>query len=318
MNDDKEIALFKKMIDLRHVAEDFGFLIDEKKSSQNSHFYVRDRQKIVLSRQPNGHWTFFSVGEDRAGSVIDFVQMQTGKNLGHVRKYLRTFLSNSAPALEISFPLAQVVSFSSPASEIKIEPVEKFQAHSYLLDHRRISFSTLFDPRFDEQICRDKRNNIVFPHRNSAGEIVGGEVKNKFFTGFMRGGKRALWRSNNFSIAETAVVCESAIDCLSYCQIFADEDHDRSVAFVSTGGTLSNLQKEILGQEFSRECRKKIIIASDGDLAGEQLALPGLMCLLRTNPGASPGRGLCCEEVSRFRPSGFSLRLTESEILASF
>jgi hypothetical protein len=279
MNDDKEIELFKRMIDLRQVVEDFGFLLDEKKSSPNSHFYVRDRQKIVLSRQPNGHWTFFSVGEDRAGSVIDFVQMQTGKNIGHARKYLRTFLSNSVPALEISFPIAQVVSFSSPAAKTKIESVEKFQAHSYLLDHRRISFSTLFDPRFDEQICRDKRNNVVFPHRNSAGEIVGGEVKNKFFTGFMRGGRRAIWRSNNFSIAETVVVCESAIDCLSYCQIFADDDPDRQRAYISTGGTLSNLQKEMLGQEFSRECRKKIIIATDGDLAGEQLAV-SLMSLV--------------------------------------
>ena len=279
MNDDKEIELLKKMIDLRQVAEDFGFLLDEKKSSPNSHFYVRDRQKIVLSRQPNGHWTFFSVGEDRAGSVIDFVQMQTGKNIGHARKYLRTFLSNAVPALEISFPIARVVSFSSPAPEKKLEPLEKFQAHAYLLDHRRISFSTLFDPRFDEQISRDKRNNVVFPHRDFLGEIVGGEVKNKFFTGFMRAGKRALWRSNNFSIAETVVVCESAIDCLSYCQIFADEDHDRSVAFVSTGGTLSKLQIEILGQEFSRECRKKIIIATDGDLAGEQLAV-SLMSLV--------------------------------------
>jgi 5S rRNA maturation endonuclease (ribonuclease M5) len=273
MNDDKEIELFKKMIDLRQVVEDFGFLLDEKKSSQNSHFYMRDRQKIVLSKQQNRHWTFFSVGEDRAGSIIDFVQMQTGKNLGQVRKYLRTFLSNSAPTLEISFPIARVVSFSSPATEKKLELLEKFQAHAYLLEQRRISFSTLFDPRFDEQICRDKRNNVVFPHRNSAGEIVGGEVKNKFFTGFMRGGRRALWKSNNFSIAETVVVCESAIDCLSYCQIFADDDPDRQRAYISTGGTLSNLQKEMLGQEFSRECRKKIIVATDNDLAGEQLAV---------------------------------------------
>jgi hypothetical protein len=34
MNDDKEIELFKKMIDLRQVAEDFGFLLDEKNRVQ--------------------------------------------------------------------------------------------------------------------------------------------------------------------------------------------------------------------------------------------------------------------------------------------
>ena len=51
-----------------------------------------DGDKIVIAKNENGDWIYFSVrdGGDN-GTVIDFIQKRTGENLGQVRKTLRAW-----------------------------------------------------------------------------------------------------------------------------------------------------------------------------------------------------------------------------------
>src|SRR5436190_7923745 len=54
--------------------------------------------KIIIRRDVAGHWTYFSVRDDRDnGSVIDFLQRRRSLTLAGVRKELRSWLHEGRP-----------------------------------------------------------------------------------------------------------------------------------------------------------------------------------------------------------------------------
>jgi hypothetical protein len=105
-NSDLELDAFKREIDLRQFAVSLGYGIDRRESWRGSTVLRRGGDKIVVKRNGNGHYLFFSVRDDNDhGTIIDFVKGRQNLNLGAVRKVLRPWIGRPAtptriPALE--------------------------------------------------------------------------------------------------------------------------------------------------------------------------------------------------------------------------
>ena len=105
INQDCELDAFKREIDLRQFAESLGYQIDRRESWRGSAVLRCGADKIVVKRNGNGHYVFFSLrDDDDNGTVIDFVQRRQHLSLGAVRQVLRPWIgrSASAPQLPVS------------------------------------------------------------------------------------------------------------------------------------------------------------------------------------------------------------------------
>ncbi len=115
------------------------------------------------------------------------------------------------------------------------------------------------------------RGNVLFAHRDDAGELTGFELKNRGFTRFAPGGTKSAWQSGVQADDRFAVVTESAIDALSYHQLHRERG-DRS-RYLSTAGAPGRTQLTILGRVFSNlPPGVTVVAAADADEAGRKLA----------------------------------------------
>jgi hypothetical protein len=74
MNPDSELDAFKREIDLRQFAASFGYEMDRRASWRGSTVLRRGGDKIVVKRNRNGHYVFFSVrDESDHGTIVDFL-----------------------------------------------------------------------------------------------------------------------------------------------------------------------------------------------------------------------------------------------------
>jgi hypothetical protein len=86
MNHDSELDAFKQEIDLRQFAVSLGYEIDRRESWRGSTVLRRGADKIVVKRNGNGHYVFFSLRDDSDnGTIIDFLQRRRSLSLGTIR-----------------------------------------------------------------------------------------------------------------------------------------------------------------------------------------------------------------------------------------
>ena len=275
MKRNEELDQFKSKINLVEYAQNNGYEIDQKKSSTNCIVLKDNRgdKLLVGLDKKDNHYFYYSLkNETDKGSIIDFIQKRKNLNLGEVRKELRPWLNNNysptyKPSKKPSIKL-------TPTSKDRYQIVAQFESFATINNHpylnqRGISQDTLDDPRFKGTIYLDNRNNAVFPHKDREG-ICGYELRNHNFKGFSSGGTKGLWVSNSSSNDEKLVVCESPLDCLSYHQLFPDDQ----TRYFATSGTLGEKQKDLLRTAFENIDQKKgeIIIATDRDVAGKEIA----------------------------------------------
>ena len=75
MSDDQELESFTTQIDPRTYAADQGYALDRRESWRGSSVMRHTRDKLVVKRDHDGHYVYFSVRDDRDnGSIIDFLQ----------------------------------------------------------------------------------------------------------------------------------------------------------------------------------------------------------------------------------------------------
>lgn len=266
-----ELDRFKSEISLIDFAQiEFGYELIKKESSASSKILKCGGDKIIVTRQ-DGHDVYFSTGDDRDnGSIIDFLQKRKNVNLGQVRKQLRAWL-----------PGAKRPDFKRPerppvhAQEVTkdragvIQMWEQMRPYngSYLTRKRGIDPSIIRE--FD--VKQDSHGNACFAHKDHSG-ITGWESKNNGFTGFAIGGDRRItWNRIDDEPLKKLVICEAAIDAMSYCQL----RHEPGTGYMSTSGTqFSPEQREQLGQLLAKAAGMgaKIVLAMDADAAGERMA----------------------------------------------
>jgi hypothetical protein len=272
MHDD-ELHRFKSDIHLaEYAAERYGYQRDRRESSARSHVlrHTSSGDKIVVRQDDDGHWTYFSVRDDRDhGTIVDFVR-QRGRHpsLGSVRQELRQWLGTARPVPEYAAPPVRRDPGISPADAFLAARVADTCAY---LAGRGLRSETLRDPRFAGTWRLDARGNVLFVHRGEDDVITGFEIKNRGFTGFAPGGTKSAWRSAVRDGDRALVVTESAIDALSHHQLHPEARS--TTRYLSTAGQPSPSQMDLLDRVFARlPFDTTVVAAVDSDAAGRDLA----------------------------------------------
>ncbi len=269
-SDDQELEQFKRMNLPDFAAKYYGFERDKQSSSENSFAMKRGNEKVVFKKNPNGHWAFFSVNQGgmqgRAGTIMDFVMWQENNpNFGKARQVIRGHVSPS------SFPIAPAQILPQPAvqfdyTELSARWSQMKHYPGYLSAQRGLTPDTI--ARFRDHIRLDDHGNTVFRHDDEHG-ITGWEVKNRNFTGFAAGGKKALFACQIGGPGEppNIIIAESAIDAMSYYQ----QRHAPGL-YISFGGKLTDKQTKLLADTLARYPNAQVLIATDADPPGEEYA----------------------------------------------
>jgi hypothetical protein len=143
--------------------------LDRRESWPGSTVLRRGGDKIVVKRNHNGHYVFFSVRDDRdPGTIIDFVQRRQHGNLGAVRQMLRPWIDRPAAAL----PWLAKLEPTGPDRmrvEREYQRMRDAPRHPYLEYDRCLPAALLRAPRFAGRVRIDRRGNAVFPHFDGAG-----------------------------------------------------------------------------------------------------------------------------------------------------
>ena len=266
---DLKLERFKTDINLVEYAGSCGYALLKQESSRNSAVMKSaDGEKIIIARNTNGHWMYFSVHDDRDnGTIVDFVlQRKAANNLGRVKLELSDWVEGRGevdtgqealrlPLVPISRDRQGVLKRFSSMSPVSYHPY---------LTARGLTESLLSLPPFHRKVVIDDRRNAVFPHEDEEG-LCGYEMKNKGFTGFASGGVKGLWSSHPQSGDTDLVIAESAIDALSYAALF-----QRPAVYVSTAGAWNPKTPTLLQAKTSLLPKDgKIILAFDHDPQGK-------------------------------------------------
>lgn len=273
----KELSRFKIIINLVEYIASKGFQLDKNKSSKRTSVMRREDEKVLVSTQDNGFGFFVDVRSGKGGTIIDFCQRETGKNLGQVRQELRSFAAMPTPEITYAKPEPKP---SKEEQEKKLkeekEQAERLIQSSYL-EFRHIQ-DMLNDQRFRDRVYTDQYGNVCFPHFNDNG-FSGFEKKNFGYSSFTASGEKGLWFSDKPVDCKQIVICESAIDALSHAQLHPDNN----AGYVSMAGQLSHEQEKLINELIERNSDKQILLAFDNDEKGHQYAND----ILERHPGCT-------------------------------
>lgn len=278
---DDELERFKCEVNLTELAASYGYLlVDRQRSAAGTRrgsiaASVSMRQpgtddKIVIRRDLDRHWTYFSVSDDRDnGTVVDFLQRRHARGLGAVRKELRAWLKEDRPRLPVQLFRPDVRIQACDQEAVGAAYARARADGSRYLEERHIGRAIESDPRFASRFRVDVRGNVLFPHADpETGLIVGFEIKNTTFTGFATGGRKTFWMSEIQPDDDRLVIVEGAIDALSYHQVFPQP----RARYLSTGGAVGRDQLELIGRAMAAmPAGAEIVSATDDDAGGMKL-----------------------------------------------
>jgi hypothetical protein len=272
-----ELDIFKNRINLTEYAAAQEYTLDRKNSSRNS---VAMRgptgDKIIIARDDKSRdWIYFSVTDDQDnGTIIDFVGHRRRLSLGEVRKELRPWagLDGNPPQRP---PVTEFQAHVEPIKRDLAAVLAQFagctpiaNGHKYLEEERGISRAVLDDPRFTGRIYTDRFDNAIFPHRDRNG-VCGFEVRNYRFKGYAKGGQKGLWFSNTLPEDTTLIICEGAIDGLSYHALHRPE----YTRYFSIAGEMNPMQRGLLASAVRKlPDSGMVLIATDRNTGGDHLA----------------------------------------------
>lgn len=265
---DSELERFKAEINLVELASHYGYECIRKESSRSSIVMAHDDgDKIVVATAPDGHGVFFSVRTDGCGgSVIDLVMHREQVHLGRARQVLRRCLSSDyLQGRSAVHYRPQALSMDVSGLYVRWLRMRPYDGSGYL-ESRGLNPETI--AVFADRIRLDDRGNVAFRH-DDVNSFVGYEIKNKGFTGFSGGGKKALFGCKIGVPGEMPllVVAESAIDVLSYYQLKPFPGF-----YLSFAGGISLQQQELLTWVLHRYPVARVIVATDNDESGQKYA----------------------------------------------
>ncbi len=204
------------------------------------------------------------------GSVIDFIkhrlaqfpQINYQKEMDGVNQVLKQFanepiVSNSTTPRQADFKIEKK---AFDRQQFTIQPLIQGSKGWNYLASRGINQPTLnvFSPSI--HLIRDGNSaqdfvNVGFPYRNKYDGLVGFEVRNHKFKGHARNSDKdtGVWKVAMRPFAEQVkdvFLFESAIDAMSFYQIYHTKFNFKDAAFISFGGTLTPNQMENVIQSY--------------------------------------------------------------------
>lgn len=264
---ERELDAIRKL-PLVAIARRFGYELHQASRPTDASVKMVDSggDTIVIKQDRAGGDRWFSVTDaGRNGGVVEFVQSKIGGSLGNVRQAMRAdigdagFVTVPATARPMTNPDADHV--AARRAWMTAKPIQR----SAYLESRGLSRETI--AVYSATIRQDARGNLLFGHTDQAGNITGFEVKNREYAGFAKGGVKNLAVFGDSATAARVVITESGIDALSKAQL---EGRRQDSAYVSLGGAPGRRTLERLMTIAPRAA--EIVIATDNDLAGEQMA----------------------------------------------
>ena len=239
-----ELDLFQSDINLSEYVATQGYYLDRKESHPNAIMMVNaEGEKLIITRGEGCRWRYFRVGDENdKGSIVDFVQQRQKASLGRVRQILSPWLESSP----VSVPSDTYADFLVPMSKIRQNVLESFYRgcfvhNGHLLEKMGLTTSMIDFERFKGMFREDRQGNILFPHYDTQG-LSGYEIKGRDFTGFSKDGVKTLWESQKKVSDMRLVVVESALDALSYHQMYGDA----KTRYISTGADLNHSQMDLV------------------------------------------------------------------------
>jgi len=281
----KDLEKYKTEISLPDYVIAHGY--NPAKRSTNDYIRLEkkdgeDKSIIICHRNAKGHWLWFSPSDDLRGRTIFDFYFASNKNatwekaIGSLDEYIKTgkavFTENSK--------------FNTPPKEVtKTEALKHFAECQPLTDDsflkgRGIKDEILNHPYFKGYILNktftDKESgithvNCAFPMINEIGEITGVSQKNENFGGCLgqRGEGLAMSVYQGDKL-DHLFIGESMLDCISHFQLNYDKLKDQNVRYVSSEGSFSSLQIEIINKLIDKYRPEITHIITDNDIAGER------------------------------------------------
>jgi hypothetical protein len=271
---DPELDRFKRDIHLvEFAAARYGYVRDRRESSRACHVLRHEGSddKIVVRQGKDGHWTYFSVRDDRDnGTILDFVQARGARSIREACEELRHYVHAAPRGVELPAAPSRGEHHDLRTAAQAFADATVADNSPYL-NERGIRPETLADPRFQGTWRVGSRENVLFVHRGDGEVVTGFEIKNRGFTGFAAGGCKTAWQSKARPDDQALVIAESAIDALSYHQLHPE--HAATTRYLSTAGAPSRSQIDGLDRIFARLPEASTVVAAvDSDSAGEKLA----------------------------------------------
>lgn len=266
--DRQELEAMRR-IDLITLAQSMGYTVDTVESTQHSTKLRKDGEVLIAAPAKDGTWSYFNsqVSTDNGG-VVQFMQnrLGSGASLGDVRRALRPYLAN----MDVAAPIqaAQERERDHTAARQGWNAAKPVMP-SYLAE-RGITEATVVAYAHD-QMREDRRGNALFAHRDQSGNILGFEIKGRSWSGYAKGGQKALavfGTSDAQQAASRIVLTESGIDALSLAQIEGRGD----TLYVSTGGGFGKRTLEEVKTLVAAHPGAEIVLGFDNDTAGEEMA----------------------------------------------
>jgi len=214
-----------------------------------------------------GYAVFFSVHAAASGSIFDFVMHREHCGFAQALDILRNrggipFPAVQPPAIPRPRPIPRDRA-ALAAQWQRMRPYSGGYLEGRGLDAATIALAA-------DRLRTDERGNTVFRHDDRDG-LTGWEVKNRGFTGFAAGGRKALFACRTGITREAepprVAVAESALDVLSFHQA-----NPAPALLLSFAGGLSPEQEALLRQTLTRYPAAEIVAATDADEQGEAFA----------------------------------------------
>jgi hypothetical protein len=279
----RELEQWKREVNLLAYAASRGYVFNKAKSSRNfpALKHPSTGHKMLVGKGQDGHWLYYSVDRAESGSIIDFIQnLEGGRNaypITEVRKELRAWTNTERELPEFARAPIRHVPKDRFAVQATVEHGRLAGTHPYL-EYRGLTRETLQRPRFrttwrESGPRRDEYDlpsrTVMFLHRDEQG-LSGFEAKSWNFTGFARGGTKALWWSQARPTDNRLVIAESAVDALSYHQV---NPHPKT-RYVSFAGALNEQQPALIERSISwMRAGSSIVAATDRDKDGRKYAV---------------------------------------------
>jgi len=259
-NSDEELEQIKRQVNLIQIAETYEYTIVEKESN-NKHTVMKNGINTLVIKNEGEHLIYFNRDDDSdKGTVIDFIQFRTGKNIGEIRKELRSQLHLNNPArLKPSCSPATLNNLESTdiPNNFRIKNANSISDHPYLTT-RHIPKD--IQKRYQGHILQstDYHRNVVFPLINAQG-ICGTDNRNKDYKNI--DGTKGIWSAKD-SEPTGVVLAESPVDALSFIAC----NPQLKMNLISFCGALSDKQFDTIKKEVGK---LPVCIATDNDKAGD-------------------------------------------------
>ena len=257
-------------VSIIQIAEHLGYAYNKSKGQIKPQYEHPNGDKIIISNpQDNSRQVYFNRDSSNdKGSVIDFIKnrLSNFKNISYqkemdgVNQVLKQFANmpitqSAIPKIEKSnFDINQFI-LTPPAPLTEQKGINQLE----YLTKRGLSNKT--QTMFQKHIVlvQDKQNeqytNVGFPYKNDRGEVTGFELRNAQFRGHARGSDKesSVWIANfamRKEMTRNVFLFESAIDAMSFYQIYQNKYDFQQSAFVSFGGALAPKQIETVINSF--------------------------------------------------------------------